>query len=399
MNDQGAGANPDQMNEARMRHGHSPVPKAGRCLGLLALLLLSACTPSKGLDWDLRSSGFNTSQATVQAVNAPPKPDARGVISYRDYQVAVAQRGDTVATVAARIGIGAAQLASFNALKPEDALRPGEILALPSRVATAAPNSGSGVDVTSIATTALDRVAAGGTAAAPAANAGPEPVRYQVKRGETAFTIARSFGISAKALGDWNSLGPDLAVREGQYLIIPTASVADISFEVAQDVPPGAGSATPEPPSAKKPLPDEATETAAEVAKQTPDSPDLSAARTSASAAKFVMPLDGKIIRGYVKNKNDGIDIAANAGSPVRAADAGTVAAITTDTKGTTIIVIKHANNILTVYAGVDGVKVTKGATVTRGQIIAVVRAGDPAFLHFEVRSGVESVDPMPYLQ
>jgi len=27
------------------------------------------------------------------------------------------------------------------------------------------------------------------------------------------------------------------------------------------------------------------------------------------------------------------------------------------------------------------------------------VRAGDPAFLHFEVRKGVESVDPMGYLQ
>ena len=36
---------------------------------------------------------------------------------------------------------------------------------------------------------------------------------------------------------------------------------------------------------------------------------------------------------------------------------------------------------------------------VTRGQSIGSVRAGDPAFLHFEVRKGFDSVDPMTYLR
>jgi murein DD-endopeptidase MepM/ murein hydrolase activator NlpD len=36
---------------------------------------------------------------------------------------------------------------------------------------------------------------------------------------------------------------------------------------------------------------------------------------------------------------------------------------------------------------------------VKRGQSIAAIRAGDPAFLHFEVRKGVDSVDPMTFLQ
>ena len=36
---------------------------------------------------------------------------------------------------------------------------------------------------------------------------------------------------------------------------------------------------------------------------------------------------------------------------------------------------------------------------VKRGQAIAKVRASSPAFLHFEVRQGFDSVDPMPYLQ
>jgi septal ring factor EnvC (AmiA/AmiB activator) len=54
---------------------------------------------------------------------------------------------------------------------------------------------------------------------------------------------------------------------------------------------------------------------------------------------------------------------------------------------------------LLTVYAGVEGLKVARGDSVTRGQTIAAVRSADPSFLHFEVRKGVDSMDPMPYLQ
>ena len=77
----------------------------------------------------------------------------------------------------------------------------------------------------------------------------------------------------------------------------------------------------------------------------------------------------------------------------------GTVAAITKNTEGVPIVVIRHADNLLTVYGGIDGVTVAKGATVKRGQSIAKVRTGNPAFVHFEVRQGFDSVDPMKYLQ
>ncbi len=375
-------------------------------LGLMAGLLLSACDGTTALDWDLRSGGaFDTTDAARQATAAPPKSDARGVVSYPGYQVAVAQRGDTVATVAARLGMGADELARFNALQPGDTLRAGEVLALPGRVAGAPSTggvigSGTGsVDVTTIATTALDRVGPGpATAASAVAPAGAEPARHRVARGETAFSIARTYNISARALADWNGLGPDLGVREGQVLIIPTVTgAAPVPEPVATA--PGQGSFTPEPPSAKQPLPDEKPTKVSEPPKDTPASPDLGAGRTAASATQLAMPVGGKIIRGYVKKQTDGIDIAAPAGTAIKAAADGTVAAITKDTAGTPIVVIRHADNLLTVYAGVDGVTLAKGAAVKRGQTIAKVRAGDPSFLHFEVRKGVESVDPMIYLQ
>ena len=381
-----------------------------------AFAALSACTPTTGgspftgLDWDLRNGPgvLDTSEAALRATERRPSPDGRGVISYPGYQVAVARRGDTVGSVAARVGIGADELARYNAVMPGDTLRDGEVIALPRRIADTGPVQGSGmipaqpgagpapVDVSSIATTALDRV---GTPTPPATikpSTGREPVRHQVRRGETAFSIARSYNISAKALGEWNGLGANLDIREGQYLIIPLAS--DAPPPATQTVsPPGAGSATPTPPSATKPLPAEKTAPAATKPKETPASPDLGAQRSTST--KMQMPVQGSIIRPYAKGRNDGIDISAAAGTPVKAAADGTVAAITTDTAQTPIIVVRHADNLLTVYAGVDGITVKKGDTVSRGQSIAKVRAGTPSFLHFEVRRGVDSTDPVAFLQ
>jgi murein DD-endopeptidase MepM/ murein hydrolase activator NlpD len=109
-------------------------------------------------------------------------------------------------------------------------------------------------------------------------------------------------------------------------------------------------------------------------------------------------PVLGSIIRGYSKGKNEGINIKAAAGAPVKAADTGTVAAITKSADGVPIVVVRHAGNLLTVYANVTDVSVKKGDSVTRGQQIAKLRAGDDAYVHFEVRKGFDSVDPAPFI-
>ena len=369
-----------------------------------SLMALAACSNDPiAFDWDLRGGPGNTSDEARQATASRPVPDANGILSYPGYQLAQARRGETVAAMAARLGLNAEDLARTNALRPTDPLREGEMLLLPSRV-SAAPQPVAGaataaagsrpVDITAIATTALDSA---GTPA-PAAKlpgGGKEPIRHTVARGETAFTIARAYNVSAKALADWNGLGADMAIREGQTLIIPVATAPAPDPE-PQPTAPGAGSPTPPPPSASKPLPDEKTQPAAQKPKETPPSPDLGAA---SKATRLAMPVSGKIIRAYDKKKNQGIDISAAAGTAVKAAEAGTVAAVTKDTDQVTIVVIRHADNLLTVYAGIDGLKVKKGDKVSRGQTIGAVRAADPSFLHFEVRKGVDSLDPMSFLQ
>ncbi|MFN4158962.1 MAG: peptidoglycan DD-metalloendopeptidase family protein [Gemmobacter sp.] len=375
-----------------------------------ALVALTACSPSGTLDWDLRGAGQgSTAEAAQRATAAPPRPDSRGVLSYPGYQVAQARRGDSVSSVAARVGLGAEELARANALEPGDMLRAGEILALPRRVgegdafAAAAPSGapsgsviGGPIDVTTIAGGAIDRAAPAVPAAAPR---GPEPIRHRVARGETAYSVARTYNVSARALADWNGLGPDLGLREGQTLLIPTATGTPPQRTAAAATAPGTGTLAPPPPSAAQPLPAERTTPAAQTPRETPASPAMAAQRTATSAARMAMPTEGRIIRPYAKGRNDGIDIAAAAGSPVRAAADGTVAAITKDTDQVPIVVIRHEGNLLTVYANIDNVTVARGASVKRGQQFAVVRRAEPAFLHFEVRRGAESTDPMGFLQ
>jgi len=68
------------------------------------------------------------------------------------------------------------------------------------------------------------------------------------------------------------------------------------------------------------------------------------------------------------------------------------------DTSGTAIVVIRHPDNILTVYTNLEDLTVEKDSAVTRGQALGKVRAGDPSFVHFEVRRGLQSVDPADFL-
>ena len=371
-----------------------------------AALTLSACAD---FDFDLRDnfgSAPDTSAAAQNATAARPKPDNRGVISYPNYQVAVARRGDTVGDVATRVGLTPKELAKYNGIAIDAKLRKGEIIALPRRVQEPSPATGAQttgplqppekIDITTLASSAIDRA----EPTTPARNSrqttsGAEPVRHKVERGETAFTISRLYNVSVKSLAEWNGLGSNLNVREGQYLLIPVASpTVQTAQNSSTTSEPGRGSSTPVPPSAAQPLPKDVKPAKPS---DTPASPNLADQRTTASSAQFVYPVQGKIIRAFSK-KSDGIDISAKAGTSVKSAASGTVAAITRDTDQVAILVIRHSNNLLTVYANVDGIKVKKGDRVKRGQVIAKVSGGSSAFLHFEVRKNFESVDPMPYL-
>jgi len=99
---------------------------------------------------------------------------------------------------------------------------------------------------------------------------------------------------------------------------------------------------------------------------------------------------------------HEGIDMAAPIGTPVFAAQAGSVIYAGDQVRGYgNMVVVKHADELVTVYAHNSVLLVHTGDRVTAGQEIA--RVGDTGrstapHLHFEVRRRDTPLDPMPFL-
>ncbi|MCB1352075.1 MAG: LysM peptidoglycan-binding domain-containing M23 family metallopeptidase [Rhodobacteraceae bacterium] len=333
-------------------------------------------------------------------------PDSRGVITYATYQVAVARDGDTLDTIASRVGTTSAELARLNALPGDYRLRSGEVLLLPQSVARPPDSGGFGTGEVSTeplwspegAAAAIDGASATGNTSpqsSPFQNGQTQPlidpIRHRVEAGETAYSIARLYGVSVTALASWNGLGPDLAVRENQELLIPIVSDAN-RISGAADTQPGQPTDVAAPAIAATPLPEDITEAA------DPTSPDLAQYRTPAGG-KLDAPVSAKITRGYNSSNPNGVGYSVPAGTPVRAAADGEVALISEELGGIgTIVLIRHRDDLMTTYSTLSDVDVTKGQNVRAGQVIGKVAPRDKPELQFDVFRGTTSVDPTPYV-
>ena len=377
------------------------------CIMTAAVSLLTGCIEGGVLDMDRSVERRDPSaDQSGQALPQLRKPDDNGVISYDDYQVAIARRGETLDDIATRLGLDPIALARNNGIRPNDRLRDGNVIVLPKDVWVGERTSAQGVngqtdtdgtvEITKLAQSAIDDADEKQTPLSKAGAPRPEdaPIRHRVERGETAFTISRLYNVSVRSLADWNGLNNEFAIREGQYLLIPVGNAPP--EKTAAVTKPGAGTLSPPPPSAAKPLP--ANSSPAESA--TGDKLDFSKDQTAQiGTGRMVFPVKGKVIREYTKGTNDGIDMSGNAGGPIVAAASGKVAVITKDTDQITILVIKHPENVMTVYANLRNLKVSAGDSVSRGQHIADLPQESPISMHFEIRKGLDSVDPMDYLQ
>ena len=123
-------------------------------------------------------------------------------------------------------------------------------------------------------------------------------------------------------------------------------------------------------------------------------------------SGKFLWPVNGKIVSPFGPkdggSHNDGINIAAPLGTPVRAADSGVVVYAGNELRGYgNLVLIKHASGWITAYAHCEELLVKRGDNVGRGQAIAKVGAtggvSEPQ-LHFELRRAKHAVDPREFL-
>jgi len=282
---------------------------------------------------------------------------------------------------------------------------------------------------------------------------------HVVRAGETVDMIARANGVDQSALSRLNGLQPPYALTAGQTLILPApvqqasvgpgvvaspaGSVTAVPLGAPAPAPAGTIAApatlppaTPTPPAKPAPALPSASPGAAPLA--APGSGTTAAPAAPATAAPsatstqtatanqpaapssitqipqpaaraggfFLWPVNGKVISPFgTKNgglHNDGINIAAPRGTPVRAAENGVVVYSGNQIRGFgNLLLIRHADGWVTAYAHNDTLLVKKGQQVKRGETIARVgstgNVNQPQ-LHFELRKGTEAVDPMTYL-
>ena len=325
-----------------------------------------------------------------------PLPDNRGIITYKDYQILVASGNETVKEISNRLNIDTDRLASYNGVPSTYLPRKDEVLALPIKL-TGDLNSSSSEWTIEDTRSSIENIPNEGTNFGTPDN----PIKHRVEPGDTAYSIARLYNVSITSLSKWNGLDADLNVIIGRELIIPVISnKKNTKLEVP--------STKPKEKITLENKPKKETSLAKENKTENEIKND-NKYKNQDSVLKFTRPVNGEILRKYnptsVSNKNEGIDFAAEQGTPIKSAAAGVVALISEPVGGLgKIILIKHKDSIISIYGRVKDIKVAKGDRIIPGQVIGSVEKSSideekQNYLHFELRKGTESLDPEPLFQ
>jgi lipoprotein NlpD len=120
----------------------------------------------------------------------------------------------------------------------------------------------------------------------------------------------------------------------------------------------------------------------------------------SAAANGWIWPSDGPVTGKFDPVRSKGIEIAAPEGGPVVAVADGTVSYTGSPRDYGNLVILKHGEDLLSVYAHNKTLLVKEGQVVRRGQTIATAgkSANVPSTLHFEVRRNHVPIDPLDVL-
>lgn len=238
----------------------------------------------------------------------------------------------------------------------------------------------------------------------------PPPPKYKVRSGDSLYEISRLFNTSTSEIARLNDLRAPYTIKPGQTLRLPSVQpkpatvavkapvksveVASVS-QPAPRSPVSSRQANTAPPEQTKP---QAQQIAKPVKVTTPP--------PKRSSSKFLTPVDGKVISSYGPKDgglhNDGVNIAAAKGTPVKAAENGVVVYVGNELKGSgNLILVRHEDRYMSAYAHLDQFMIKRGDTVKRGQTIGTVGSTGAVSvpqLHFEIRKGTKAIDPNGYI-
>lgn len=344
------------MHISWLQNCHRPMA-FGVVVVLSSLLFLPACTTYRPLD---QGAAVPWAKALTAAKGGP--------IDGNRYRVG---EGDALSRIAARYDVRVSTLAAANNIQAPYVLYPGEVLRIPAD----APMPTKRPEIVQAALPPVESTTATQPSVwkrqvAPTRDISGK--RYVVEAGESLARIAHRHGLTLGEMVAANGIEPPYRIEPGQVLVIPvTESANDRHDEKAER--------------------QEGGETISSMAPPPP-----------LSREGFLWPVDGELIGSFEQNsgsgRSGGVTIAARRGASVLAADNGIVAYAGEALSGYgRMIMLRHAEGYVTLYAHNDVIVVREGDVVSRGQMIAEVGdSGDvtESQLHFELRKGTAPIDP-----
>ncbi len=210
----------------------------------------------------------------------------------------------------------------------------------------------------------------------------PPPPIYEVRRGDTLYSIAFRFGLDWRKVADWNDIDEPYTIRPGQELRMSAPP------RVAETTPTETKEEVPQP---KAPEPESRPDESAD--------PDET---RRVAGVDWRWPTEGRVTRPFDPSATRrGIGIGGESGQTVVAAAEGDVVYSGAALIGYgDLIIIKHSESMLSAYGHNRRRLVNEGDRVRAGQAIAEMGRNerDEEILHFEIRRDGRPEDPLKFL-
>ena len=246
------------------------------------------------------------------------------------------------------------------------------------------------------------------------------PDVYKVKKGDTIFSLSLKCGFDYKDVAAVNNIkkpykinvgeeirfdllrndnNPEAASNEMKSDNVEIARLDDEPSEVIAEEKPLSQEDIGEPIEINEPVATREIYNSKSVQK----TKEIVAKNTESLANRFMWPTDGEVAKQFNPDEGlKGILIEGSLGQEVKSIDKGRVIYAGEDLKGYgKLIIIKHDDDILSVYGHNRELLVTEGQKISAGEIISTMGETDDGkiHLHFEIRKKGLSVDPMTYFK